>query len=126
MTADAPMSAFWIPSLGSQIYAMNGMESELNLKATETGDFTGYTTNINGEGYAKMTFVTKVRSEAEFELWVAAAKKVNTVLNKAVYESLRTRESVTESRTYADADEGMFEHIMGQTGHGAMHEGHAE
>src|SRR6478672_11961096 len=52
MSADAPMSAFWIPALGSQVYAMNGMTSKLNLKADETGTFTGYTTNINGEGYA--------------------------------------------------------------------------
>ncbi len=35
LTGDAPMSAFWIPNLGSQIYAMNGMVSKLSLqKAT--------------------------------------------------------------------------------------------
>ena len=31
LTADAPMSAFWIPNLDSQTYAMNGMMSQLNL-----------------------------------------------------------------------------------------------
>ena len=29
LTADAPMSSFWIPQLGSQIYAMDAMQTQL-------------------------------------------------------------------------------------------------
>ena len=37
LTADAPMSSFWIPQLGSQIYAMAAMQTQLNLMADATG-----------------------------------------------------------------------------------------
>jgi cytochrome o ubiquinol oxidase subunit 2 len=67
LTANAPMSAFWIPALGSQTYAMNGMASTLNLKATKTGEYMGYTTNINGKGYADMKFTAKVMDKQNYE-----------------------------------------------------------
>lgn len=73
ISADAPMSAFWIPSMGSQIYAMNGMSSQLNLYANRTGKFQGYNTNINGPGYADMTFVADVRTNDEFHQWTVDA-----------------------------------------------------
>ncbi len=31
LTADAPMSSFWIPQLGSQMFAMQGMQNQLHL-----------------------------------------------------------------------------------------------
>ena len=61
ITADAPMSAFWIPSLGTQVYAMSGMTSKLSLQADKPGTYRGTNSNINGEGYADMHFtVTSV------------------------------------------------------------------
>lgn len=69
LSADAPMSAFWIPALGSQIYSMNAMSSQLNLIANHKGVYKGYNTNINGEGYSKMVFDTNVVDEADFEKW---------------------------------------------------------
>ncbi|MFV0341167.1 MAG: cytochrome ubiquinol oxidase subunit II, partial [Parachlamydiaceae bacterium] len=33
ITSDAPMNSFWIPDLGGQIYAMPGMQTELNIVA---------------------------------------------------------------------------------------------
>lgn len=122
MTSDAPMSAFWIPALGSQVYAMSGMESELNLKADRTGEFTGYTTNINGEGYAKMTFTTRVSSPADFDTWVSTAKASTAVLDLKSYDDLSEPASVTDERTYKLADTGLFSSIVDSYGH--AHSGH--
>jgi len=72
LTADAPMSAFWIPSLGSQVYAMNGMSSKLSLRADNPGTFHGSNTNINGEGYSDMTFNAIAMPRQDFEAWSAA------------------------------------------------------
>lgn len=69
LSADAPMSAFWIPDLGSQIYSMNGMSSQLHLIADHVGSWTGYNTNINGEGYADMTFAVHAVNQDEFSAW---------------------------------------------------------
>ncbi len=112
LTADAPMSAFWIPALGSQIYAMNGMESQLNLKATRTGNFTGYTTNINGEGYAKMKFLAKISNEREFAVWVNKAGASKNVMNSAAYEKLTKPLSEHDERTYVLTDQELFTTIL--------------
>ena len=50
LAADAPMSAFWIPALGSQIYSMNGMDSQLNLIADKVGTYKGYNPTSTAKG----------------------------------------------------------------------------
>ncbi|HET8884444.1 MAG TPA: ubiquinol oxidase subunit II, partial [Candidatus Saccharimonadales bacterium] len=71
LTADAPMNSFWIPQLGGQIYAMPGMVTELNLDATEQGEYKGSSANISGEGFSGMKFIAKASSQNEFDAWVA-------------------------------------------------------
>ncbi len=125
LTGDAPMSAFWIPALGSQVYAMNGMESQLNLKATEIGTYTGYTTNINGEGYAKMTFDTNVISQSDFDTWTKNASTSNVSMDQTEYDELTKPESIQEDRTYKLVDEKLFDSIVNKYGHShGGHEGH--
>jgi cytochrome o ubiquinol oxidase subunit 2 len=124
MTSDAPMNAFWIPALGSQVYAMSGHASQLNLKATKTGHFTGYTTNINGEGYAKMTFQTKVLSSSDFSKWAKTATKSHDSMTMGAYHSLSEPKSDTTEHTYRLANDKLFEYIVQRYGHG--HSMHAE
>ncbi|USN96997.1 MAG: COX aromatic rich motif-containing protein [Candidatus Nomurabacteria bacterium] len=56
ITADGPMSAFWVPNLGTQTYAMTGMSAQLSLMADHAGTYRGSNSNISGTGYADMTF----------------------------------------------------------------------
>lgn len=133
LTTEAPMSALWFPSLGSQIYAMEGMESELNLKATKTGEYKGYNTNINGEGYAKMIATAKVTSQDSFLEWVDQAKRQNDVLDMYAYEKLAEPEvnrTVAHYRLDGDAvyDRVLMRNMTHGAGasmkhsHGASHE----
>lgn len=124
LTSDAPMSGFWIPALGSQVYAMSGMESQLNLKATKTGAYTGYTTNINGEGYAKMTFTTNVTSQTEFDAWTKKASASDTTMDQAAYDELAKPKSIQDERMYKLADAKLFETIVNKYGHSQS--GHGE
>lgn len=112
LTADAPMSAFWIPALGSQIYAMNGMESQLNLKATKVGTFTGYTTNINGEGYADMKFKTKIMNKEAFDEWAMNAQNSSDRMDEAQYKALAEPKAQTNEVTYKLAQSDLFNTIM--------------
>ncbi len=100
LAADAPMSAFWVPSLGSQIYAMSGMSSQLNLLATKTGTFKGYNTNINGEGYAKMNFDVPVVGRDEFAAWAKKAYASPDMLDEKTYAELAKPSLVHEPKTY--------------------------
>jgi cytochrome o ubiquinol oxidase subunit 2 len=40
ITSDSIMNSFFIPQLGSQVYAMAGMETKLHLIANEAGTLT--------------------------------------------------------------------------------------
>lgn len=87
LTADAPMSSFWIPQLGSQIYAMDAMQTQMYLEASSTGEYVGKDTEINGAGYAGMTFTAKSTSQNDFDTWVASVKDSSNTLTLADYNN---------------------------------------
>lgn len=113
LTADAPMSSFWIPQLGSQIYAMAAMQTQLSLEASSTGEYEGKDTEINGAGYAGMTFTAKSVSQDDFNAWVAAVKKGTTTLSLDEYNSaLFPPSSYVPSSTYASVDPSLYDTIL--------------
>lgn len=112
ITADAPMNAFWIPSLGSQVYAMSGMSSKLHLNATEKGDYKGSSSNVSGEGFADMTFTAKVRSTEEFNAWVNGIKKSSTGLDMAAYHELAKPGTNKEPVFYSLKEARLYDSIV--------------
>lgn len=74
ITSDAPMNSFWVPSLGSQVYAMSGMSTQLHLIADHTGDYKGSSANISGSGFADMAFTVRAEASGQFNAWVQTAK----------------------------------------------------
>lgn len=122
LTADAPMSAFWVPQLGSQIYSMNGMASQIHLLATKTGTFKGYNTNINGEGYAKMTFDTVSMSENDFSTWTKKAAASHKVLTTDTFDTLVAPSYVDSPTFYALKESDIFDTIVMKYMHGTMSE----
>ncbi len=111
ISADAPMSAFWVPTLGSQIYAMNGMSSQLNLIADRTGEFKGVGTNINGEGYADMKFTVYSQTEADFETWVKTAQSSPATMDAAAYQKLATP-GLSDEATYVLGKATLYDDIV--------------
>lgn len=131
ISADAPMSTFWIPKLGSQVYAMNGMSSKLSLQADEAGEYIGRNTNINGEGYSSMDFKVRAMPERLFTAWLTATKRTNEAagnnLDFAKYESELAKHSKNVPvEHYRLNDEKLYAKIIqqfmpeGQT-HGGGH-----
>lgn len=112
LTADAPMSSFWIPQLGSQIYAMAAMMTQLNLEASTTGQYLGRDTEINGDGYAGMTFETDAVSQGDFNDWVAHVKQSPDTLDAATYNALVAPSTDVPSSTYASVQSGLFDDIL--------------
>lgn len=88
VTADAPMNSFWIPQLGGQIYAMPGMSTQLHLMADQAGDYHGWSANISGDGFARMTFTARADSPADFAAWAKRAGAAKTHLDVAAYDRL--------------------------------------
>lgn len=88
LSADAPMSSFWIPSLSGQIYAMTGMGTKLHVIANKPGDYTGSAAEINGKGFAGMRFIARAGSKSEYDSWITQTKESQRPLNMATYNQL--------------------------------------
>ena len=89
LSADgSPMNSFWIPQLSGQIYSMSGMTTSLHMMADVPGIYTGRAAEINGEGYADMTFVVKSTTEADFDAWIASVKQSSLQLTDPIYNEL--------------------------------------
>lgn len=70
LTSATVMQALHIPSLGSQIYAMGGMVTQLHLQADRPGHFMGENTMYNGDGFHQQQFTTVAMTQAHFDAWV--------------------------------------------------------
>lgn len=111
-TDNVPMSAFMVPQLGSQIYTMAGMRTQLHLVATELGTFEGYNTQYNGDGFDAMRFDTKVVDEAELNLWFQQVKSGSDSLTAAAYKEIRKPTMVSPVQTFSSVVPGLFTTII--------------
>ena len=112
LTADAPISSFWIPQLGSQIYAMSAMTTQLNLEANSTGEYAGKNTEINGDGYSGMNFIARSTSQADFDSWVASVHTVSSTLDQHAYDSLATPSKDNPTAFYSSVDQDLYNRII--------------
>lgn len=99
ITADAPMNSFWIPSLGGQVYAMNGMTTKLHLAADRVGEYKGSSANISGEGYADMVFTARSLTGQDFASWIETVRSKGSALDADRYAAL-AQPAVVKSPDY--------------------------
>jgi cytochrome o ubiquinol oxidase subunit 2 len=111
LTSASVMNVFFVPQLGSEIYAMSGMVTELNLQADRVGTFHGLAAQINGDGFSDMTFDTHSVSPEEFSAWVAAAQAAGPTLDAASYGELVRQSSNVAPYTYRTVDPDLFDAI---------------
>lgn len=75
VTSDTVMNSFFIPRLGSQIYTMAGMKTQLNLIADTPGRYKGISSGYSGHGFSDMKFTAiATETDDEFEKWIQTVK----------------------------------------------------
>ena len=111
ITSDAPMNAFWIPNLGTQVYAMSGMSSKLHLIADTTGQYEGRSTNISGTHFADMHFMVDSVSNSDFQQWAKKAKQ-SSGLTMDAYTQLAKPSVVSQPVTYNLQDTELYDAII--------------
>ena len=112
ITSDAAMNSFFIPQLGSQIYAMAGMRSHLNLISDTVGSYDGMSANFSGEGFSGMKFKALVQTPSDFNQWVASVRQSAQQLDTDVYAELKKPSENTPVLYYASVDAGLFDGIV--------------
>jgi cytochrome o ubiquinol oxidase subunit 2 len=114
LTSASVMNAFFIPQLGSMIYTMNGMTTQLNLRADAPGTFHGLSSHFSGDGFSDMHFDVRAVSPDEFDSWIQGAREAGPTLDPASYAALARQSMNTSPFTFRAADPALFQQIVTQ------------
>ncbi|HBM45293.1 MAG TPA: ubiquinol oxidase subunit II [Halomonas sp.] len=128
VSSGSVMNAFFIPRLGSQIYAMAGMDNDVHLIADEEGVYPGRSTNYSGAGFSGMTFDAHVTSPAEFDAWVENVRTADDTLTfPEGYNALAEPSEYHPVEYFSAVTPELYESIVSSFhgGEGSGHGGHA-
>jgi cytochrome o ubiquinol oxidase subunit 2 len=114
LTSASVMNAFFIPQLGSMIYTMNGMTTQLNLRADAPGTFRGLSSHYSGDGFSGMHFEVRAVPPEQFEAWIAETRKAGPTLDPASYAELTKQSMNTRPATFSATDPTLFQQIVTQ------------
>ncbi len=116
ITSSSVMSSFFIPRLGSQIYAMAGMQTRLHLLAAETGIYSGQNQQYSGRGYADMHFRVVVASRKDFDSWLKNVEKTPEKLDYSRYLEISKPGIGYPLTAFSGVQDGLFEKIIERAG----------
>lgn len=112
ITSDTVMNSFFVPQLGSQIYAMAGMENRLHLIGNEVGTYDGISASYSGAGFADMHFKAHVMSEGDFDAWIEKARGSSKVLDDAGFAALQEPSEDVAPTFYGQVKPHLYQQIM--------------
>jgi cytochrome o ubiquinol oxidase subunit 2 len=110
------MNTFFVPALGSMIYTMYGMATELYLEASHEGVYYGRSAQFSGDGFSGMQFAVNAVSEQAFDKWAAQARaKSGQDLDVQHYLALAMQSQNVKPFTYHAVVPGLFRAIATQS-----------
>jgi cytochrome o ubiquinol oxidase subunit 2 len=112
ITASSVMNAFYIPALAGQIYAMPGMQTELNAVINKPGEFEGFSANYSGAGFSDMRFSFHGVSKEGFDAWVNKVKTNGGALNRPDYVALEKPSIKDPVRHFSSVDGTLYHAIL--------------
>ena len=118
ITSATVMNSFFVPRLGSQIYAMSGMDAKLHLQADRPGRFRGISAHYSGAGFADMGFAVDAVPPAAFGQWVAATRTAGPALDGPAYSRLAAHEGTATPFTFRAVAPGLYDAVLKQAGTG--------
>ena len=125
LTATSTMNAFYVPDLAGMIYAMPGMQTELNAVINKPGVFHGLASHYSGPGFSGMTFKFHGLSEGDFAQWVHKAQQEGKPLDKTTYLQLAKPSERDPVQRFARVDADLYDRVLNrcvEEGQVCMHE----
>lgn len=112
LTSNTVKNAFYIPEMAGMIYAMAGMETELNAVMNAPGTFEGFSANYSGNGFSQMRFDFHAFDEGGFDAWVEQVREGSPPLTDAAFEAL-SQPSIDHEVTYfAGIEDDLWRRIL--------------
>ena len=116
LTSGSVMTAFFVPQLGSMIYTMNRMGTQLHLLADDPGTFRGLATQLSGDGFADMHFEVVAKTAPEFYDWLGQVARRRAKNSRSErYIELSKQSVLPEPITFKTVEDGLFDKILDQT-----------
>jgi cytochrome o ubiquinol oxidase subunit II len=112
LTSASVMNVFFVPRLAGQIYTMNGMATQLNLLADQTGTFPGLSAQFSGDGFAGMSFDTVVATPDRFAAFVKRARASPGKLDATAYRLLSQQSHDRRMQIFGSVSDGLFDDIV--------------
>jgi cytochrome o ubiquinol oxidase subunit 2 len=114
ITSASVFNVFFVPRLGSEIYSMYGMRTQLNLQADRPGIYPGLSADFSGDGFSDMAFDLKAVTAEEFSAWATAAAASGPVLDETGYRNLLKQSQNVAPYTYRSIQPRLFDAILMQ------------
>ena len=115
ITSSGVMNSFFVPRLGSQIYAMAGMATQLWLQADQPGPSTA-SRRISAATVSPTCASTSRRCRADgYAKWIADAKASGADLDRDRYAELVKPSVNVSPSAYRSVEPGLFESIVNGT-----------
>lgn len=112
LTSATVWNAFFVPQLGSMIYTMPRMTTQLNLLADKPGVFDGLSSQYSGEGFSGMRFKVHAVPPQQFAAWAQGARGQGKALDQNAYDQLAKPSSYVRPMIYGAVAPGLFEAIV--------------
>ncbi|RCL03127.1 MAG: cytochrome o ubiquinol oxidase subunit II [Candidatus Tokpelaia sp. JSC189] len=112
LTAQDTINAFWVPKLGTVLYAMPQMNAKLHLLSEEDGQFLGVSANYSGEGFADMHFAWYSVSNDAFDHWVSRVYKSQNQLDRHTYLELMKRSKRDPVAYFSGIDKDLYYRVV--------------
>jgi len=125
ITSDTVMQSFFIPALGSQIYAMPGAVTRLQLEASRPGRFQGENAQFNGDGYFQQHFLARALTPTAFDAWVQSVRSRGILLSGSASKIIARRTTLADTRKalgvtaagdgavyFTGVPSGFFDHLV--------------
>jgi len=108
LTSTSVMNSFFVPQLGSQIYTMPGMTTQLNLEADEAGTYEGLSAQFSGDGFSDMHFDLAAVSAAQYQQWLGETRAQGSALDRAAFTDLIKPAHAGAPLSFGQVDPGLF------------------
>ncbi len=112
LTSSSVMNVFFVPQFGSMIYTMNGMATELFLRADEAGRYAGLSAHFSGDGFSDMHFNVDAVSPEKFAAWVNQTQDAGRELDGPRYTALAQQSTNDPPTTFGHVDIDLFHRIV--------------
>lgn len=122
ITSGTVMNSFMVPQLGSQMYAMAGMDGKLHLQADQPGRYRGLSAHYSGEGFSQMAFFADAVPRDRFDTWVARTKRAGPVLDGPNYLKIERQAATSRAYTYRAVAPGLYDAALRHSGTRAREE----